>query len=565
MQDGAVPTLIENDIYKNWVGVEVVEHAEPTLRGNTIHHSRVGGLWVYKEAKGLYEGNEIHSCSKAGVRIWELGDPTMNGNKIHSGRACGVLIYECGKGHFVDNDIYDNREWNIEVKRFATPLFEKNRISGAGMGGVYCHGGGGIGAFTSDFTNRDSAITRFTLTNNEIFANKGVGVSIGNDGVPVITHNKIYGGQNAGIYVAGAKAQGTITNNEIYENKDGVVLREGACPHIESNVIRDQTRRGVVVCARGQGMLLDNTISGSGTYNVEVRGEKPNVLEPEQAEAELEKKKRLYASMGLLVPLSQDGVTIAGLLTDESGKTSISLRRNRIFGGGHGGVHMCEWARGFLKQNQLAEASGPALVVATGADPEVDENTISECASFGVHVLAGGRGRYANNKISMNGAAGLCVEADASSDVRANEICENDEAGVLVRAAANARIYGNTMHGNGGAGIEVEGEGTTQLRDNEVHSNKGLGGLIVRAATEVVVSDNNVHGNDAVGVLLLEGANPLLAKNRVVENGAEGVRCTSGAGGRLEHNTIQDNKGAAILSEPGCAPTIGENFLQSSD
>ena len=34
----------------------------------------------------------------------------------------------------------------MRLKRFATPLFEKNRISEAAMGGVYCHGGGGIGA-----------------------------------------------------------------------------------------------------------------------------------------------------------------------------------------------------------------------------------------------------------------------------------------------------------------------------------------------------------------------------------------------------------------------------------
>ena len=150
------------------------------------------------------------------------------------------------------------------------------------MGGVYCHGGGGIGAFTSDFTNRDSAITRFTLNDNDIFANKGVGVSIGNDGVPVITNNRFYGDQNAAIYVAGHKAQGTITGNEIYENKDGVVMREGACPHLERNHIHDQSRRGIVVLAKGQGMLLDNDICNSGTYNIEVKGEKPKLVSPEK-------------------------------------------------------------------------------------------------------------------------------------------------------------------------------------------------------------------------------------------------------------------------------------------
>ena len=34
-------------------------------------------------------------------------------------------------------------------------------------------------------------------------------------------------------------------------------------------------------------------------------------MSPDKAEKELEKKKRLYASMGLLVPLPKDGVTIA--------------------------------------------------------------------------------------------------------------------------------------------------------------------------------------------------------------------------------------------------------------
>ena len=510
----------------------------------------------------MYEGNEICENMKANVRIWQGGDPTLQQNRIHTSRACGVLIYELGKGHFIDNDIYDNREWNIEVKRFATPLFEKNRLYGAGMGGVYCHGGGGIGAFTSDFTNRDSARTRFTLTDNDIYANKGVGVSIGDDGVPIVTFNRLYGGQNAAIYVAGSKAQGTITDNEIYENKDGIVLREGACPEIQRNTIRDQTRRGVVVCARGQGVLLDNTISGSGTYNLEVRGEKPREVAPEAAEAELEKKKKLYASMGLLVPLPKDGVTIAGMLTDESGRTSVSLRRNTLIGGKEGSVHLCDWAKGFLKENVLEACEGVSIVLGQGADPEITDNVIKASKSHGIHVTRGGAGRFANNKVEGSGGVGMVLDAEATSDVRANDIYESAEAGVQVAPGARARVCGNTVRDNKGAGVEVLGEGQAQLRENDVHSNLGRGGVLVYGATEVTVHDNHIHENAAVGVLLLDGANPLLSKNRIVDNAAEGVRCSAGAKGRLERNTIQNNGGAGgILAEAGCEPTVGENYL----
>ena len=466
-----------------------------------------------------------------------------------------MLIYELGKGHFVDNDISDNREWNIEVKRFATPLFEKNRISGAGMGGVYCHGGGGIGAFTSDFTNRDSARTRFTLTDNDVFANKGVGISIGDDGVPLITHNRIYGGQNAGIYVAGSKAQGTITDNEIYENKDGIVLREGACPEIQRNIMRDQSRRGVIVCARGQGVLLENTISHSGTYNVEVRGEKPKELTPSEAEEELEKKKKLYASLGLLVPLPKDGVTIAGMITDESGRTSVSLRRNRLVGGAE---DACTCAIGQRASSRRTRSACYLIVLGTEADQRSRQHDRRERAAR--HSRRGGMGR-ANNHIVGSGAAGLCLETGTTSDVRANEIHKGAAAGLLVREGSKARVCANTVHENRGPGIEVDGNGATQLRENDVHSNMGVAGVLIRRATDVVLHDNHIHENSAVGILLTEGADPLLSKNRIVDNATEGVRCTSAASGRLERNTIKNNGGTSIFMEPGCSPTIGENFL----
>jgi len=476
-----------------------------------------------------------------------------------------VLIYECGKGHFVDNDIYNHKEWNVEVKRFATPLFEKNRIYGARMGGVYCHGGGGIGAFTSDFTNRDSAITRFTLQNNDIYGNAGVGVSIGNDGVPLIKGNRFYGGQNAAIYVAGTKAQGTIIDNEMYENKDGIVLREGAAPHIERNHIHHQKRRGVIVCAKGQGMLVDNDITHSGTYNVEVRGEKPKIVPPDKAAELLEKKKKLYSAMGLLVPQSKEGVTIAGLLTDESGRTVIHFRNNRLVGGGSGSVFLAEYAKGFLKGNNISECSGSGLVVGVGADPEVSDNTLTACAQHGLHVLAGGRGRYNSNRISECSSAGVCLEADSTSDVRANDLFDNDDQGVLLRAGSCARVTANTMRGNGGAGVEIEGEGTAQLRDNDIHSNRGAAGLLVRAAHEVVVANNELHDNTQAGALLLDGANPLLAKNLLRRNGTNGVRCESGAKGRLERNVIEQNGAAGIFAEVGCGPTIGENFVSYNE
>ena len=56
-----------------------------------------------------------------------------------------------------------------------------------------------------------------------------------------------------------------MTNNDVYENKDGVVIREGGAPSLDHNRIRDQTRRGVLVCAGGQGAIIENEVSGSAS------------------------------------------------------------------------------------------------------------------------------------------------------------------------------------------------------------------------------------------------------------------------------------------------------------
>ena len=61
------------------------------------------------------------------------------------------------------------------------------------------------------------------------------------------------------------------------------MLREGGCPTLERNTITGQTRRGLLVCARGQGTVTDNEISDNLDANVEVRGELEKFVPEEQA------------------------------------------------------------------------------------------------------------------------------------------------------------------------------------------------------------------------------------------------------------------------------------------
>lgn len=115
---------------------------------------------------------------------------------------------------------------------------------------------------------------------------QGPGISVGPEAYVRAKGNVLRAGHRAGLLVSGVRARGLFVENVIEGNLDGVVLREGSCPTLERNTITGQTRRGLLVCARGQGTVTDNEISDNLDANVEVRGELEKFVPEEQAHSE---------------------------------------------------------------------------------------------------------------------------------------------------------------------------------------------------------------------------------------------------------------------------------------
>lgn len=80
----------------------------PTLRRNTIHHGKAGGVIVYEQGLGILEDNDIAANVYAGVEIKTGGNPTLHHNVIHHGQQGGVLVHEQDLGTLEGNDITAN-------------------------------------------------------------------------------------------------------------------------------------------------------------------------------------------------------------------------------------------------------------------------------------------------------------------------------------------------------------------------------------------------------------------------------------------------------------------------
>eukprot|EP00967_Tisochrysis_lutea_P053875 scaffold67160_cov28-Tisochrysis_lutea.AAC.2 len=352
--------------------------------------------------------------------------------------------------------------------------------------------------------------------------------------------------------------------------------------------IRDHSRRGVLVCARGQGTFIENTISDSAWSNIEVRGEAPT-KEPEVEANELNLKKKAYASLGMLVPLSTEGVVIAGAITDESTATSVTLRKNVLIGGGGSGetggatgcgndvsdgmdpsatasLLLADYAKGFVKENTIRGSAGDGVRIASFADPDVVSNVIEGSTGCGVRVMQGGKGRLQNNTFVRNRGAGVAVAADGNPDVRGNAIEANQGPGVYIGVNGGGRFSANTVQSNSGAGLELRNGAKATIRANHVNAN-GSAGIVVRGSDTngSLLVQNEIHANGAEGILLCESADPLLEKNGVRDNAAAGVRVQSGARGRLLRNVIERNGARGVLAEDGCEPVLGENYVQANE
>jgi F-box protein 11 len=196
---------------QSMMGVAIRNGADPRLRGNHIHDSKEGGVYVYKNGLGTLEDNDITTNHYCGVAIASGGAPILRRNQIHDNKQDGVYTYDNGLGTLEDNDITANGYSGIEIKTGGNPTLRRNHIHDNKQDGVYVH---------------DSGLG--TLEDNDITANGSAGITIRTGGNPTVRRNRINrnGRAAVGIYEGG---RGVIEDNDLTDNTRGawVGYREG--------------------------------------------------------------------------------------------------------------------------------------------------------------------------------------------------------------------------------------------------------------------------------------------------------------------------------------------------
>jgi parallel beta-helix repeat protein len=214
-----------------------------------------------------------------------------------------------------------------------------------------------------------------------------------------------------------------------------------------------------LILAGGQVSVEDNRVSGAAGPGLLIRDGADPVVRGYRLEG-----------VGLAVTAGGRGTITANNIVDASlvvrGGADPSLSDNVIEGGG---VVFAEGASGSLTGNRLVAGAG--IRVATGANPQIIDNTIEGAKEAGIFVYDWGGGRFERNTIAGSGLSGVVIAGGGRPELVANTIRDSAEHGILVVEGGRALLEGNQIMANRGHGIALGAQSEVELADNRLEGN----------------------------------------------------------------------------------------------
>lgn len=239
--------------------IRVQDTASPRLQASQLHSVINSALILTGQAEGEYLNNVFQNSGEYGVRIDSRGNPTFAENEIKRNERGGIALANNTRGVFQNNLIANNLSSGVLVSFSGNPRFIENRIQDNEQYGLQIFEQG-----------------RGLYENNQISGHNLVGILVRNGGSPNLSNNDIYNNQDGIQFLSGAG--GSVSENRIRENSDtGIVIRGNSNPELTNNTIDSNQSVGVHIVDNGRGRFRSNTISNHSDAGVIVA----NGSEPE--------------------------------------------------------------------------------------------------------------------------------------------------------------------------------------------------------------------------------------------------------------------------------------------
>jgi len=437
--DGGSAEFVGNDASSQGLAIVAIRNgADPLLRGNTLHDSAEGGVFVYDKAHGIIADNVIEHNTFAGIEVRGGSDPTIRDNTIRDGKGGGIFLQDNSGGLIENNVIERNTYAGIEVKNRSEPTIRGNTVRAGKAGGIFL---------------QENA--RGLIEDNVIEQNAFAGIEVKTGSAPTIRNNKIRNGKTSGIFLQ-ENARGLIEANVIERNGfSGIEIKTGSAPTIRNNKLLDGAQSGIFVQENGKGLIEGNVIERSGFAGISVdTGGAPTIRDNRINDG---KESGIFLQ-GKAGGLIENNVIARNGLAGIEIKTGAAptIRNNRILDGKQGGIYLQDNGLGVIEDNIIEGSTYAGVEIRTGSDPTVRGNTIRNGKAGGVFVHDNGRGLIERNVIEGNAYTGVEVTKGGDPTIRDNTITGSGYQAVWVYEGGKATVVNNDLRGNTYGGFRIE-------------------------------------------------------------------------------------------------------------
>ncbi|MFC1645124.1 right-handed parallel beta-helix repeat-containing protein, partial [Patescibacteria group bacterium] len=159
-----------------------------------------------------------------------------------------------------------------------------------------------------------------------------------------------------------------------------------------------------------------------------------------------------------------------------------------------------------LEDLTVANVKNP-VVIASGANVEIENCTIKDFKGIGINLLPGTeKVTIVNSNIKNGSGKGIYVQKGSLISIINNQVIGNNEEGIDIRSKISGEIRSNVIKDNGESGIEViAGNADLYVTQNTIRDN-GASGIAVQhypslsGDGNIKVTQNNIHHNTKYGI-----------------------------------------------------------------
>merc|ERR1711871_385031 len=371
-------------------GIECKDGAVPTVVRNQIYGNKGRGVFCHTDGAGGYNNNTIYANTGAGFEVAAGANPQVMQNVIRDGTTHGLLATDKAKGTFELNTITANKKSNVVIENESDPTLKENKIAEGMAEGIVIQSAKG------------------QLFKNSIFANGADGIHVSGDGAdPTIVNNEISNGLGFGVRVSdGAAAM--VEDNTIMGNMEAeVCVESGGNSSIRGNKLRCGNGYGVLArngagLESGEGVFINNEICEHGNACVAVMsGAHP-----------LFAKNNIHSGklVGILVCDEGKGKFDNNDVCDHTGAAL------EVLSGGNPKV---------VNSSLKASKASSGLVFHNDAEGTVEDCKVMEHAQSGIIVQSGANPTFARIEVFKNGGSGVVIKSAGKGNFEHCEIHEN--------------------------------------------------------------------------------------------------------------------------------------------